>query len=87
MMILDSGLLFGAILYNFRLFMLSLALKKIYCLGSDNLSTIISFDPPVQVNPSPSNPIWQLHVKLPRVLAQSASVSQPPLFTVHSLIS
>jgi len=44
-------------------------------------------DLPVQVNPFPVYPGWQVQVKLPTVLVQLASALQPPLFVEHSSTS
>jgi len=44
-------------------------------------------DLPVQLNPSPVYPSEQVHVKLPGVLLQTATASQPPSFDEHSSIS
>ena len=47
------------------------------------------FDLPVQLNPSPVNPVLQLQVKLPSVLLHSAtsSLSHRSTFSSHSSIS
>ena len=45
------------------------------------------FHLPVQVTPFPAYPVLQLQAKLPSLLEQVATLSQPPLFVAHSLIS
>jgi len=45
------------------------------------------FNLPVQLNPSPLYPLWQVHEKLPGVFLQSANSLQPPLLDEHSSIS
>jgi len=42
---------------------------------------------PVQVTPFPTYPMLHVHVKLPSLLAQVASLSHPPLFVAHSSTS
>jgi len=42
---------------------------------------------PLQVNPSPEKPRWQVHVKVPIAFAQSALSSHPPPYWTHSFTS